>query len=130
MAETARERGYETTDVRPKWVVVAAVGLAVTLILVGLAIWALLTALHGGVAARRPSLTAVERTELTPPDPRLQVDPRSEVAAQRRAAAARLGSYGWSDRAHALAHIPIDEAMKALAAGGWPSADPQRGTPP
>jgi hypothetical protein len=105
---------------------VAAVGLAVTLILVGLAIWGLLAILHGGVAARRPALTGIERTELTPPEPRLAVNPQQDVAAHRRAAAERLGSYGWSDREHGLAHIPIDEAMKRLTESGWPSADPQQ----
>jgi hypothetical protein len=130
MAETMRVRGYETKDVRPKWVVVAAAGLAVTLIVVGLVIWGLLAVLHGGVAARRPALTSVERTELTPPEPRLAVNPQEDVAAHRRAAAERLGGYGWSNREHGLAHIPIDEAMKRLAESGWPSADPQRGTVP
>lgn len=124
------ERGYETSDVRPRSAVLAAAGLSLILILVGLAMWALLTWLHGSVSARRPSLTTIERTEWTASEPQLQVNPQEEVGAHRRAAEQRLGSYGWIDRERNLAHIPIDEAMRRLVERGWPSADPRRGEPP
>lgn len=60
----------------------------------------------------------------TPPAPRLQVRPADDLAAYRAAMQARLSSYGWSDRAAGLVHVPIDEAMRRVAADGiadWPA---------
>jgi hypothetical protein len=37
----------------------------------------------------------------------------------------QLNSSGWIDRAHGIAHIPIGEAMRRIAAQGipdWPAA--------
>ena len=44
----------------------------------------------------------------------------------RTARQARLAGWGWVDQAHGLAHIPIDEAMRLVAAG----ARPPRGVEP
>jgi hypothetical protein len=123
----AAERGYETRDIRPKWAVAAAAGLAFTLVLVGLAIWGLLAYLHSGVMARRPALTEIERADLPPPSaPQAQINDPSYLAARRQAADQQLGSYGWVDRAQGVVHIPINEAMKGLAEQGWPSPAPQQ----
>ena len=46
-----------------------------------------------------------------PPAPRLQYDPPPELAALRREQQARLQGYGWVDRAHGIARIPIERAM-------------------
>ena len=127
----AVERGYETRDVRPKWAVTAAVGLAVTLVLVGLAMSGLLSYLNGDVMARRPALTAIERADLPQPAPQWQLNDSSHVAAQRRAADQQLGSYGWVDRDRGVTHIPIDQAMKRLVETGWPSSEArQKDAPP
>jgi hypothetical protein len=40
----------------------------------------------------------------------------------------RLGSFGWVDRKAGVAHIPIEEAMKLVAAGVRPG--PAAGAPP
>lgn len=55
-----------------------------------------------------------------PPGPRLEQDPRADLAAFRAAKDERLDSYGWVDRAHQIVHIPIDEAMKRIAQRGLP----------
>jgi hypothetical protein len=41
---------------------------------------------------------------------------------------ARLGSYGWVDRQAGVAHIPIEEAMRLVAAGVRPAPAPADGT--
>jgi hypothetical protein len=47
----------------------------------------------------------------------------------RAAQLQRLGSTGWVDRKAGVAHIPIDEAMRLVAAGARPSGS-EPGTPP
>jgi hypothetical protein len=39
--------------------------------------------------------------------------------------AAHLNGYGWTDRAGGIAHIPIEKAMDAVAAGGLPAGAPR-----
>lgn len=59
--------------------------------------------------------------EAPPPEPRLQTSPADDMAALRARDAEILGSYGWVDRAHGIARIPIDEAKKKILEKGLPS---------
>ena len=43
----------------------------------------------------------------------------------REAHDAKLNSYGWVDRAKGIAHVPIDKAMDAVAAGAQPMGMPK-----
>jgi hypothetical protein len=45
----------------------------------------------------------------------LQPDPVADLARFRAEKAAMLQGYRWIDRAHGVAHIPIDEAMRIVA---------------
>lgn len=69
-----------------------------------------------------------ERLRSTPPPareaPGLDAAPQPQLARERRAKEARLHSFGWVDRAHGIAHIPIEDAMDILA-----SRRPQGGSP-
>ena len=69
----------------------------------------------------RPALGDADR-QLTihPPGPRLQLDPPADLAALNAHAATQLESYGWVDRDKGIAHIPLAQAMKDLAARGIP----------
>jgi hypothetical protein len=111
---------WETSDVRPRAVAFVALGLAATLIVIGLIIGALVGLFRHDHAASEIR-TAVERTTQPIPPPRLQVDPEADLAELEQAAEARLNTLGWIDRNAGIAHIPIDEAMRRLAEQGWPS---------
>ncbi|MGO4477984.1 hypothetical protein AB4Z32_17190 [Massilia sp. 2TAF26] len=50
------------------------------------------------------------------PAPRLQPAPQDERAAYFAEKEKRLGSYGWVDRQAGVAHIPLDEAIRLMAA--------------
>jgi hypothetical protein len=86
------------------WVVAAVI---VMLLLVAL--------ISGGLArlespsARAPSDTARRGT------PRLSSNPGDDIDAFERAKRVQLNSYGWVDRPHGIAHVPIDRAMQRLA---------------
>ncbi|MBV8806748.1 MAG: hypothetical protein JO042_16940 [Sinobacteraceae bacterium] len=70
----------------------------------------------------------VERTIHLPlpryPTPELQVTPTEDLVKFRAEHLQRLNSTGWIDKAHGIAHIPIDEAMREVANEGisdWPA---------
>lgn len=66
---------------------------------------------------------------ITPPEPRLQTAPAADLAAYLSKERKLLGTYGWVDRAHGIAHIPIEEAMRRLAEQGIPEfPNPGAGT--
>ena len=106
---------YERTDVSSR-----AVLIALPAILVGVLLSALLVLwIYPG--------TTVDRRLPTPPppypSPRLQSDPAVDMAKFRSAELARLNGRGWDDRANGIGHIPIEEAMRRIAASGiadWP----------
>lgn len=116
------KHGHELSDVPPRWVAVTALALFATIGLSALAISGLfgLHERHGAPPLRAP--TPIERTELTPPAPRLQQAPPRHAAARRAETEAVLNSYGWIDRPAGVARIPIAEAMRILADHGWPDA--------
>jgi hypothetical protein len=56
-------------------------------------------------------------------EPRLQIDPAADLAAYRAAEERQLGSYGWVDKQRGIVRLPIDEAMRDIAAArikDWP----------
>lgn len=116
------EHGYQATDVSVKRVLYAGLGLFVALF-VSLA---LIAGLFQLLAGSREPRAAAETTlrEIVPPPPRLQVSPQSEGAQVIARSKGRIEGYAWTDRTHRHARIPIDDAMKLLAARGWP--DPTR----
>ena len=55
--------------------------------------------------------------------PRLEIDDAADLATRRAAEWQALTSYGWVDRQRGTVHIPIDQAMRDIAASGikdWP----------
>jgi hypothetical protein len=63
------------------------------------------------------------------PTPRLQTDPAADMRQFRAAELAQLNSTGWNDGTPRTLHIPIDQAMRIVAAEGipdWPG--PARGS--
>jgi hypothetical protein len=55
--------------------------------------------------------------------PRLEIDPAADLSAFRARQQGELAGYGWVDRARGVVRIPIDQAMRDVAAAGikdWP----------
>ena len=71
------------------------------------------------VAAKYPLAAAQDHRE--PPEPRLQTDPRQDLADMRAKEDEVLGSYGWVDKNAGVVRIPIDAAMKLTLERGLPS---------
>ncbi|MFZ0500217.1 MAG: hypothetical protein WAM52_13870 [Steroidobacteraceae bacterium] len=67
------------------------------------------------------------RLTVLPPVPRLQTHPRAHLEAYLSRERELLDSYGWVDRAHGIARVPITVEMQRLAwqgIPGFPQAPP------
>jgi hypothetical protein len=106
-------RGHETSDMNPKYVLYFAVGLTVVAIVVQLGLWWMFRQLEQEQARRdiQPKLVAAPKPV---PEPRLQISPQDDLQEMLRQENEILTTYGWIDRGKGTARIPIDRAMQLL----------------
>jgi hypothetical protein len=120
---------YEPRDVEASRVLIFGVALALTIVAAGGVVWWALHELSASQARSEPPVSPlrVGAPRQLPPEPRLQGIPGHAVAAPEElremqdSANAALNSYGWVDQKAEIARIPIEEAMKRLAAQGLPA---------
>lgn len=106
-----RDTDFERSDMNVRVIAIAAIGVA---LYVCLAPFVLTRIYH-------PALRDVARAlDIKPPAPVLQLDPAADLEKFRAQESAQLDSYGWVDRAHGIARIPIAQAMEDVAARGIP----------
>jgi hypothetical protein len=110
---------YERTDLSLSVIAIIALGILVLLGVTPLIMIGAFPLARGDVD---------RHLSITPPQPRLQTDPEADLAAYVRKEQHLLGSYGWVDREHGIAHIPIEIAMERLARTGVPGF-PQPSSP-
>jgi len=75
-------------------------------------------------AARQPARAyplAATQENRVPPEPRLQTNPREDLAELRARESAQLQSYGWVDKNAGIVRIPIDAAIKLTLERGLPA---------
>jgi hypothetical protein len=71
------------------------------------------------IAAFPSSVPDVSRAfTVQPPQPRLQTNPSQDLVKFRAEEDKRLDSYYWVDKEKGIVHIPIERAMKEVAADG------------
>ena len=71
------------------------------------------------IAAFPSSVSDVSRAfTVQPPQPRLQTDPSEDLVKFRAEEDKRLDGYYWVDKEKGIVHIPIERAMKKVAAEG------------
>ena len=119
MAETGSAnaaRGNEQTRRETSDADVRAIGFMAA----GLAVFVIASILMLGAVFRDATRAADKGLSALPPEPRLQTDPAADLRRFNAAAAERLVSYGYLDRARGLAHIPIEQAMRRVAEQGIP----------
>jgi hypothetical protein len=103
---------YERSDVPIRVAVIAAPGILVGLLASVLLVWWIY-----------PGSTVDRRLPTPPPrypEPRLQTDPAADMRAFLATERKRLNGGGWDDKSKAAGHIPIDDAMRRIAASGIP----------
>lgn len=115
--------GHEHTDADVWQIVQFAIWLAVSAIVVHVAVWFLFD-----VFARMSTNTgpaeyplAIEQGPRLPSGPRLQAIPANEIYQFRLRESAALNSYGWTDKTAGRVRIPISEAMRLTVERGLPA---------
>lgn len=122
VTEAVRKRGFEPSDVPAGRVGVALILLYVLLGVSGAAVAGLLLLLKGQEPGRLPPAF----TPAAPPPPRLEINPLANRLAHEAPAKARLEEHG-SPQDQGAAPVPIEDAMRAVAAEGWLDAAPPLG---
>jgi hypothetical protein len=103
---------HESGDIGARFVPIAVAGLGVALIaMLGLSAWMF----PETIGARFVSVPLPQ-----PPSPALQSSPRADLAAFRQEQLQELNGFGWTDQPARRVRIPIDAAMRKLAAEGIP----------
>jgi hypothetical protein len=118
---------HEESDVNIRGILGFGAGLVVVAVVIHLLMWVLLGFFESR-AAKQPQpaypLAATQENRL-PPEPRLQTNPREDLAVLRARENAQLQSYGWVDRNAGVVRIPIDAAMKLTLQRGLPARTEQ-----
>ena len=105
---------HEHSDVNIRAILTFGVVLTVVAAVIHLLIYVLFGYFNSreGVQKRATYPLAVEQENRKPPEPRLQTDPRQDLADLRAKEDDALTTYGWVDRNAGVVRIPIDQAMK------------------
>ena len=120
---------HETSDVNIR----AVLGFGAALFVVAAVVHVLIYVLFGYFDSRENAKVPAEyplaatQGHREPPEPRLQTDPRQDLADLRAKEDEVLGSYGWVDKNAGLVRIPIDAAVKLTLERGLPArTEPKR----
>ncbi|HKB11103.1 MAG TPA: hypothetical protein VKD69_10625 [Vicinamibacterales bacterium] len=114
---------HEESDVNIGGVLMFGVGLIFSAIVIYLVVGVFFKYLDTSVARQQiPEYPlAAEAAGRLPPEPRLQVNPRQDLADLRSREEQALTSYSWVDRNAGVVRIPIDEAIKKTLERGLPA---------
>jgi hypothetical protein len=114
---------FEPTEEDVKAVSGFGIGLAIGIVVVVFAMWGLFEWFYAREDRAYPAVTpavASEKPQL-PPEPRLQAVPRIDLRSLHEGEDQILTGYAWVDPGHGIVRIPIDQAIKIVAAKGLPS---------
>jgi hypothetical protein len=114
---------HETSDVNIRAILGFGAALVVVAAVVHLLIYVLFGYFNARENAKVPAEYPLAATEghREPPEPRLQTNPRQDLADLRAKEDDTLGSYGWVDKNAGIVRIPIDAAVKLTLQRGLPS---------
>jgi len=119
---------HETSDVNIRAVFGFGGALIVVALLINLVTYLLFRyfdAREGRPVAAQYPLAAGQASRV-PPEPRLQTNPRQDLADLRARENDALTTYGWVDRNAGIVRIPIDEAIRLTLERGLPSRQVQK----
>jgi hypothetical protein len=106
--------GHQGADVKfapVKWTVIVFV---LILAVIHLGVWSLYQYARDVDQSRDVRRTFVEAVPPSPPEPRLQVDPKVDLQEYLRQEQQILKTYGWVSRGQGQVHIPIERAMEMV----------------
>ncbi len=121
---------HEPGDINFRSVIGFGIALIAGAVVVHLVIWGMFAFFDAREARHvEPDYPlAATQAAKTPPEPRLQVNPRQDLRDLRDQEEQILGSYGWVDKNAGTVRIPIDEAIKLTLQRGLPArSNPEAG---
>jgi hypothetical protein len=97
-------------------------GLMAVAVVVMLVVYVLFGFFDGRERQRAPAeYPLAAQANQTPPEPRLQTNPREDLREMRAREDETLTTYGWVDKNAGVVRIPIDAAMKLTLERGLPA---------
>lgn len=132
MSEHDHEHGdhgvrFEETDVSTKPVVYSVLALAVFTVLFTAAAHFVFMGLaeREKAASAPPSPLAAQYAAKEPPEPRLQLEPKTDLDVLHAAEDKVLRGWGWVNKDAGTVHVPVKRAMEMLLAKGLPARQGQ-----
>jgi len=119
---------HEESDVNIRAIFAFGIGLTVATIFISFLVWVLFQYFEARESRKvTPQFPlAAQQENRLPPEPRLQTDPRADLADLRVQEEKVLETYGWVDKNASVVRIPIEEAMKLTVKRGLPTRRAQR----
>jgi hypothetical protein len=122
---------FEKEDIRATPVLKFLAGLAVTCVVVAFLLLWFYGAMRSYVAGLQPTPPHMTfDAKRAPVGPLLQENPNPDLRLLQAEEVHTLSSYGWMDKDRGVVRIPVEEAMRILAARGLAPAVPPAGTTP
>jgi hypothetical protein len=115
---TPEDAEYEHTDIDPGIAGKFAVWLAIAMVISGGIVYGTFWLFEGQTVTWNEEVQRFQLAvgqEKEPPLPRLQTQPFKDVYQLKQLQLEKLSSYGWVDQGAGVVHIPIDDAMRAIA---------------
>ena len=103
---------FEPVDVNARRVFYTAIGVVVGTLLAIVLVLPVFRILENYRSRHSQILPSAAGQVQVPPEPRLQQEPRRDLAGFRTYEDKRLHSYGWVDRSRGVVSIPIEQAMQ------------------
>lgn len=104
---------YEKQDIDARPITVSLIVLGVVCLVV-----IALTGVFFAMLENREVSTERRVEDVQPPEPRLQIQERSDMDAVRTIESEELSSYGWEDKANGVVRIPLDRAKQIVVERG------------
>jgi hypothetical protein len=115
---------FERRDVNVRAMALIGAVIVVTAIVLHVALYWLYGAFRSSAAeSGRVTKTQEQIEQPTSGQPRLQVDPTTDINQFRDEENKKLSTYGWVNKDNGIVRIPIEQAMKLVASGRIVSAD-------
>jgi hypothetical protein len=113
--------GHEIRDADIRPIVLTAIGLAVTVVVVGLIVYGIFQylAAHPATSVQSNPMTVLDSQ--IPPAPRIEEHPAIEMQQLNTQEEHTLTTYGWVDKKAGVVRIPIDRAMELQLERGFPT---------
>jgi hypothetical protein len=118
---------HEASDVNIRAILGFGAGLIVVGAVIHVLMWLLLVFFEGRESKQPQPMYPLMagQANRVPPEPRLQTNPRQDLADLRAREEAVLQSYGWVDKNAGVVRIPIDAAIRLTLERGLPARTTQ-----